>query len=169
MSLTTIPSARIAIDSNIFFFSMSSSRQDIRPGDVQRLLKHLSSAPKAEIFASLSVIGESTIQCLAGEKKENAKHDLAELHDLIDFWGALDLKFLYPNELVIDACSRLAARYRQGSQKDFRLSDTDLVHLGYALAYDMDYFLTTDRALRYYLPQRSRLGVVDIAEARELF
>jgi hypothetical protein len=76
------------------------------------------------------------------------RHDLAELHDLIDFWAALDLKFLYPGELVIDACSRLVARYRQGSQKDYRLSDTDLVHLGYALAYDMDYFLTTDRALK---------------------
>jgi hypothetical protein len=163
------PSARIAIDSDIFFFSLSSSRSDIRPGDVQRLLKHMSSAPKVEIFASLSVIGESTIQCLAGEQKQNVRHDLAELHELIDFWAALDLKFLYPGELVIDACSRLVARYRQGSQKDYRLSDTDLVHLGYALAYDMDYFLTTDRALKHYLPHRSRLNVVDIVGARDLF
>ena len=162
-------SAKVAIDSDIFFFSLNSSRQDIRPGDVRRLLQHLSSAPSVEIFASLSVIGESTIQCLAGEQKENARHDLAELHELIDFWAALGLKFQYPSELVIDACSRLIARYRQGSRKDYRLSDTDLVHLGYAMAYDMDYFLTTDRALRYYLPDRSRLNVVDIAGARDLF
>jgi hypothetical protein len=43
----------------------------------------MSSAPKVEIFASLSVIGESTIQCLAGEQKQNVMHDLAELHELI--------------------------------------------------------------------------------------
>jgi hypothetical protein len=36
-----------------------------------------------EIFASISVIVESTIQCLAGEKKQNVRHDLAELHELI--------------------------------------------------------------------------------------
>jgi hypothetical protein len=63
-----------------------------------------------EIFASLSVIGESTIQCLAGEKKQNVRHDRAELHELIDFGAGLDLKFLYPGELVIDACSRLAEK-----------------------------------------------------------
>ena len=162
------PAVKIAIDSDIFFFSLKSSRSDIRPGDVQRILTHLSNAPTAEIFASLSVIGESTIQCLVGEKMPNARHDLDELHDLIDFWAALDLKFLYPNELVTDACSRLVARYRQSSQKDYRLSDTDLVHLGYALAYDMDYFLTTDKALRYYLPTRSRLKVIDIESVREI-
>ena len=60
------------------------------------------------------------------------------------------------------------ARYRQGSQKDYRLSDTDLVHLGYALAYDIDYFLTTDKTLWHYLPTRSRLKVIDIDSVREL-
>lgn len=162
------PAVQIAIDSDIFFFSLRSSRPGIRPGDVRRLLRHLSSAPNIGIFASLSVIGESTIQCLVGEQMPNAKHDLAELHNLIDFWAALDLKFLYPNELVTDACSRLVAMYRQSSQKDYRLSDTDMVHLGYALAYDMDYFMTTDRALRHYLPTKSRLKVIDINSAREI-
>ncbi len=59
---------------------------------VYRLLTHLSNAPSAEIFVSLSVIGESTIQCLVGEKTPNARHDLDELHDLVDFWAALDLR-----------------------------------------------------------------------------
>lgn len=62
----------------------------------------------------LSVIGESTIGCLIGEQTGNFQHDIGKLHDLIDFWGALRLKFLYPNELVADACSKLVERYRKG-------------------------------------------------------
>lgn len=30
------------------------------------------------------------------------------------------------------------------------LSPTDLVHLGYAMAYDLDYLITTDRTMREY-------------------
>jgi hypothetical protein len=97
------------------------------------------------------------------------RHDLVEQHELIDFWAAFRPKIPLPGELVMHACSRLAARYRPGSQKGYRLSDTYLVHLGYALAYDIDYFLTADRTLKNYMPHRSRLNVEDIVGARDLF
>ena len=86
-----------------------------------------------------------------------------------DFWGALDLSFLYPNALVADACYRLVEKYKKGERIDYRLSDTDLVHLGYALAYNVDYFLTTDTKLKYYVPERSKLQVIDHEAAKRSF
>jgi hypothetical protein len=38
---------------------------------------------------------------------------------------------------------------------------TDVFHIGYALAYDMDYFVSTDRLLlQYKLPEGSKLEVI---------
>jgi len=94
---------KVAIDSAIFFFCFKSDREDIKPVNMQKLLNHLSTAPHITPYVPISVLGESVIECLRGEK-EKSDHDLHELHDLIDFWGALDLSFLYPNALVAAAC-----------------------------------------------------------------
>jgi hypothetical protein len=41
------------------------------------------------------------------------------------------------------------------------MRSTDTFHLGYALAYDMEYFVTTDRLiLQYKLPEGSKLKVI---------
>ena len=38
---------------------------------------------------------------------------------------------------------------------------TDVFHIGYAMAYDMDYFVSTDRLLlQYKLPEGSKLKVI---------
>ncbi len=161
-------SSKVAVDADIFFFSLRSDRYDIRSADVQRLLRHMSSAPSVDLYVPLTVIGESTIECLMGERRPGSRHDLSDLHDLIDFWAALDLKPLYPNEAVAMACSKFVARYRRGQKKDYRLSDTDMVHLSYALAYQMDYFLTTDSNLRHYVPAKSSLNVLNLGEAGQL-
>ncbi len=55
----------------------------------------------------------------------------------------MNLLFLYPNDVVAAVCYQLSQRKEE--RRDFRLSDTDLVHLGYVLAHEMDYFLTTDK------------------------
>jgi hypothetical protein len=159
---------RVAIDSAIFFFCFKSDRDDIRPINMQKLLNHLSSAPHIIPFVPISVLGESVIECLRGERA-NSDHDLNELHKLIDFWGALDLSFLYPNALVADACYKLVEMYKKGERIDYRLTDTDLVHLGYALAYNMDYFLTTDSKLKYYVPEKSKMRVIDHEMAKGIF
>ena len=88
---------------------------------------------------------------------------------LIDFWGSLDLSFLYPNALVVDACHKLVEMYKKGERIDYRLTDTDLVHMGYALAYNMDYFLTTDTKMKYYVPPKSKLHVIDHEMAKDIF
>jgi hypothetical protein len=85
------------------------------------------------------------------------------------FWGALDLSFLYPNALVADACYKFVKKYEKGERIDYRLTDTDLVHLGYALAYKVDYFLTTDTKLKHYVPEKSNLRVIDHETAKEIF
>lgn len=159
---------KVAVDSAIFFFCFKSNREDIKPINMQKLLNHLSNAPHIIPLVPISVIGESVIECLRGEK-EDTDHDLHELHKLIDFWGALDLSFLYPNALVADACYKLVEKYKKGERIDYRLTDTDLVHLGYALAYKVDYFLTTDTKMGYYVPEKSNLRVIDHETAKEIF
>jgi hypothetical protein len=159
---------KVIVDSTIFFFCFRSDREDIRPGNMQRLLNHLSGAPQISLLVPISVLGESVIECLRGEK-ESADHDLDELHKLIDYWGSLDLSFLYPSALVAKACYRLVEKYKNAEQIDYRLTDTDLVHLGYALAYNVDYFLTTDTKLKYYVPEKSNLQIIDHVAAKEIF
>jgi len=160
-------SPEIAVDAAIFFFCFDSDREDIKPVNMRRLLKHLSGAPRISLYVPISVLGESVIECLRGEKGDTA-HSLGELHDMIDLWGSLDLNFLYPSTLVADACYRLVQKYKTGDKIDYRLTDTDLVHLGYALAYKMDYFLTTDKRLQYNIPEKSNLRVIDHEEAKNL-
>jgi hypothetical protein len=128
---------RVAVDSNIFFFSFKSHRRDINPRDVERLLRKLSGDPRVELFVPISVLGESVIECLLGERTGEGQHDIDELYRLIELWGILELLFLYPNDVVAAVCYQLSKRKEELG--DFRLTDTDLVHLGYALAHEMDY------------------------------
>ena len=107
-----------------------------------------------------------------GEKKDDGKHDLNELYRLIELWGALNLLYLlylYPNDVVAAVCYRLS---RIKSERcDFRLTDTDMVHLGYALAHEMDYFLTTDKALKHvdpYIPEKANLQVIGLEDAKNI-
>jgi hypothetical protein len=96
----------------------------------KRLLRHLSSIPNVAIYVPITVIGETVVEYLT---EDASRREINELHELIDFWGVLHLNFLYPTDLVADAWYKLVEMYRRGSRKDYRLSDTDLVHLGYAL------------------------------------
>ncbi len=155
---------KMAIDSDIFFFCIESNQSKYKSTDIRRILQHLSHAPYIEIYVPISVLGESVIQCLSGEI-ENGHHNLAKLHDLIDLWGSLDLMFLYPNELVADACYQLVNQKRRGH---CRLSHADLVHLGYALAYKMDYFLSTDSQLTHSNPDNSGLIVIPPPKVKDI-
>lgn len=146
---------QVAIDSDIFFFSIADGSKNYKktwPIGVKNLLQHISThKDKFELCVSSSVLAESVMVCL-----ENKKHDIDELHELISFWGSLNIRFLHPNDLVAFMCYSLTTKYR-----DHRMRSTDTFHLGYALAYDMDYFVTTDRLiLQYRLPEGSKLKVI---------
>ena len=65
------------------------------------------------------------------------------------------------------ACYNL---YMDESIRDSRLSPTDLVHLGYAMAYDLDYLITTDKTLRKYrIPDAFQLVVMHPKNVDEIF
>jgi hypothetical protein len=50
------------------------------------------------------------------------------------------------------------------------MKPTDLVHLGYALAYEVDYFITSDRVLNEYrIPEDFKLKVIRPDEALKRF
>jgi hypothetical protein len=50
------------------------------------------------------------------------------------------------------------------------MTPTDLVHLGYAMAYDVDYFITTDGVLNQYrMPAGFKVKVLHPKEAMKRF
>jgi len=56
---------------------------------------------------------------------------------------------LYPDPVVAEICYRLATE-----GVDYRVENTDRVHLGYALAYGCDLFITSDKNLiKYRVPK----------------
>ena len=65
---------RVAVDSDIFFFSISSNKgflkkRNINPIEIKNHLQHLSShAGKFQLSVPISVLGESVTLCLEGER-----------------------------------------------------------------------------------------------------
>ena len=50
-----------------------------------------------------------------------------------------------------------------------RIQPTDRNHLGYALAYNMDYLVTTDKILLHYqVPDDFSLGIVSLRDVRNV-
>jgi hypothetical protein len=151
----------VAVDSDIFFFSISSNhkilkKKNINPTEIKNLLQHLSGhAGRFQLSVPISVLGESVTLCLEGERIGRA-HNIRELHDLISFWGSLNINILHPNTAVATICYRLNTKY-----KDERMTPQDIVHVGYALAYGMNYLVTTDKNMqRFMLPENSGLEIV---------
>lgn len=151
----------VAVDSDIFFFSVSLDhrilkKRNINPTEIKNYLQHLSShARKFQLSVPISVLGESVTLCLEGER-EGRSHNIRELHDLISFWGGLSINILHPNTAVAIICYRLNTKY-----KDERMTPQNLVHIGYALAYNMDYLVTTDKNMqKFRLPEDSGLEII---------
>jgi len=160
---------RVAVDSDIFFFSISEDlrilkKRNIIPADIKNSLQHLSSnAGRFQLSVPISVLGESVTLCLEGERKGRS-HNIRELHDLIAFWGGLNINILHPNTAVAIVCYRLNTKY-----KDDRMTPQDLVHIGYALAYNMNYLVTSDKNMqRFKLPDDSGLEIIPPEQLRHL-
>lgn len=116
---------RIAIDSDIFFYSISHNRnilkkKNINPTEIRNNLQHLSSySMKYQLSVPISVMGESVTLCLEGER-EGRSHNIHELHDLIMFWSGLNINVLHPNTAVAVICYRHNTKY-----KDQRMTPPD--------------------------------------------
>jgi predicted nucleic acid-binding protein len=122
-----------------------------------------------ELCIPVSVFAEIVSLCLQGEQngEREGKFFIEDLYKLIGFWQGLDIVVLRPNKAVAVACYNL---YMDESVRDSRLSPTDLVHLGYAMAYDLDYLITTDKTLRKYkIPDAFPLVVIHPKSLDEIF
>ena len=113
----------------------------------------------------MSVFAEIVSLCI--QKEDDGKFCIDDLYRLVDFWQGLDTVVLRPNKAVAVACYNL---YMDYTIRDSRLAPTDLVHLGYAMAYDIDYLITTDKTLRKYkIPSALKLKVMHPGDVDDLF
>jgi len=105
-----------------------------------------------ELYVPTSVLGEVSAICFEGRR-----HTVEDLYKVVDLLNRCDIKFRHPNRVVAEICCNL---YNDAWRAD-RMKPTDLVHLGYALAYDVDYFITSDRVLNEYrIPGEFKLKVL---------
>ena len=108
-----------------------------------------------------SVLGEVAAICLEGKR-----HTPDELHKIVDLLSRYGSQFLHPSQLVAEICYNLYS----DEWRDSRIKPSDLVHLGYSLAYDVDYFITSDRDLNAYrIPEDYKLEVLTPNEAIKRF
>ena len=117
----------------------------------------------------MSIFAEIVSLCLPEEQgsEQGSKFSIEDLYKLIEFWQGLNMVVLRPNKAVAVACYNL---YMDESVRDSRLSPTDLVHLGYAMAYDLDYLITTDNNLRKYkIPDAFQLLVIHPKNVDDIF
>jgi hypothetical protein len=153
----------VAVDSDIFFYSVSLDKKDRMAQLATSLLEHISNHPDLELCVPLSVVAASVFKSLIREKDGSDPHKLEIIPSLIDLWRRLEIRFLTPTNRVAEICWHLV------DQCGDRMQPTDRTHLGYALAYNMDYFITTDKILLHYrVPEEFRLKVVSLRDARDV-
>jgi predicted nucleic acid-binding protein len=108
-----------------------------------------------------SVLGEVAAICIKGKK-----HTPDELHKIVDLLSRYGSQFLHPSQLVAEICYNLYS----DAWRDDRMQPSDLVHLGYSLAYNVDYFITSDRNLHdFRIPEDYKLKVLTPSEAIKRF
>ncbi len=131
-------SKRVFLDTGIFFDCLLNQ-------DRKTLINHAVNRDYL-IFTSLSVIGEVIL--IMKRDAKFAEH-LTGFFSLLNEWK---ITILVPNDGVAVICYEFSQDLTDGriiSQK------TDRTHLAYAMAYDCDYFITSDEALiRYKISRR---------------
>ena len=119
----------VLLDSCIFFECVEDPRnQTIINHAIHRGFK---------IVTPITVIGEVIDQMRT--KPDRTEYILS----FINLYEEWDVSSLYPDPVVAELCYHLA-----NLNVDPRLEKTDRVHLGYAIAYGCDYFITSDTNLR---------------------
>jgi hypothetical protein len=109
-----------------------------------------------------SVLAETVFKTITAEKESKDPQKLEQISALIELWRKLEIRFLLPSDEAAEICWNLVEEC-QG-----RMQPTDRTHLGYSLAYGMDFLITTDKILRHYqVPDGFPLKIVSLREARE--
>ncbi len=149
----------VFLDTCIFFSAIDN------PSDRQTL-QHFQNIGVA-FYSSLPVFGEFIAQMAIKKDKEDYTRNFLDILEELDVTG------LVPNPRVSYACYLLC---RHNEDERMKQQHTDLVHLGYAMAYEIPLFLTTDRNLtRYRLPFHltergyQKPQMIDLATAKREF
>ncbi len=110
----------------------------------------------------LLIAPEFRFKTITSEKEDKAPQKLDQISTLIDLWRKLEIRFLLPSDEAAEICWNLVEECQD------RMQATDRTHLGYSLAYGMDFLITTDKILRHYqVPEGFRLKIVSLREAQE--
>jgi predicted nucleic acid-binding protein len=123
----------IFLDTDIFFECIESPK-------LETVIEHALNIGY-EMHTSISVLGEGFTQM---NDKENASDYILALNRYLDDW---EIAVHFPNDYVRTLC------YLMGQEEiDTRMirEPTDRTHLAYAMAYNADYFLTSDKNLTMY-------------------
>ncbi|MDD5189010.1 MAG: PIN domain-containing protein [Methanoregula sp.] len=129
---------KIFLDTGIFFDCLESQ-------DRKTLINHAINR-NYQIFTSLSVIGEVIL--IMKRDAKFAEH-LTGFFSLLSEWK---ITILVPTDDVAVICYEFSQDFTDGRMMSQK---TDRMHLAYAIAYDCDYFITSDDALiRYKIPRR---------------
>jgi hypothetical protein len=130
-------SSSIFLDTCILF-SVIAKPQD------RQVLQHLHNL-NFPVCISLPVLGEFTSEINSFPNREQL---MRGLFDIVDTFDPI---VMVPNSRVSYACY-LLCKFNEDSR--MKNQYTDLVHLGYAMAYNVPVFLTTDKHLTHYrIPQ----------------
>jgi len=98
------------------------------------------------VCISLPILGEFTSEINSLPNREQL---MRGLFDIVDTFDPI---VMVPNSRVSYACYLLCKFNEDARMKS---QYTDLVHLGYAMAYEVPVFLTTDKHLTHYrIPQK---------------
>jgi len=153
----------IAVDSDIFFFSVGQDKRDRNVRLASSLLEHIDNHPDLELCVPFSVLAETVFKTITNEKESKDPQKLEQISALIDLWRKLEIRFLLPSDEAAEICWNLVLECQD------RMQATDRTHLGYSLAYGMDFPITTDKILRHYqVPEGFRLKIVSLREARKM-
>jgi len=142
---------RIFVDSCIFLDCLEDERS-------YRTLRRVKN-DNHQIITSITVVGETVEVCFRKSK------DLAKI---VELWRELDVEFIYPVSQVRFCCLCLDDLLRE--EKVYGSSVTDRTHLAYAIAHELDFFVTSRSELRSLKKPSDCLlktKIVDIEGLRE--
>ncbi len=152
----------VAIDSDVFFYSISQDKKDRKVQLASGILDHINNHPDLELCVPFSVLAETVFKGLIDEKENKDPRRMDKISSLIGLWRRLDIRFLPPTNRVAEICWHLIEEC--GS----RMQPTDRTHLGYALAYNMDLMITSDKILLHYsVPEIFQLKIVSLRDSRD--
>jgi hypothetical protein len=112
----------VAVDSDIFFFSVGQDKRDRNVRLASSLLEHIDNHPDLELCVPFSVLAETVFKTITAEKESKDPQKLEQISALIELWRKLEIHFLLPSDEAAEICWNLVEEC-QG-----RMQPTDRSH-----------------------------------------